>query len=664
MRYFLLFILFYTVSVSSQSSIPKNYNPSNGLPSADITNLTQDITGYLWMGTQKKGIIRFDGYEFEHFTENNGLISNNVHHILFKSDTLFIATDKGLSIRTKNTFTNISGEEVLKIQKANHKILLVTKQGVYQLKKGKMIPIKLNYQIDLSPIQDIQYFENGYYIATTKTLWFVNNLENPTKIVRINEGNFTSLKLLNNQLFATTKNKGVQVFEVNKNRMRFTNIKRVTSINFANNQYWISTDNNGVYVYNTDFTFEKRISKYNGLKVNHITDVFVDRLNNCWLTTIGNGIYKYTPLIPKTTKRLNIYFENIEVDHKTVDSISINNYSRTLQLQPHQNSISLSYKTVDINNSSKLEYRWKLNDDQSPWSTRSSIDFAHLSSGNYIFQVQSRNKTLQESSYIQFLFFIDTPIYKKNWFIYSAIGVSISIAIIIIFLVFRSIRKKNAKKVKQLQLENHLLSLEQKALQLQMNPHFIFNVLNGIKALGSQQKSEEMNDTINNFAGLLRGVLHNSRKEEISLQQEIETLQKYVLLEQQMSANDFEFIIDTSGITIDLDEILIPPMIIQPFIENAIKHGISHLKAKGLVTLLFKVKSNFIHCAIIDNGIGYKHSKKEPARTNHQSVALKVTKERIESISGEQSFYISEIIENKEVKGTKVWFRVPLKTEF
>jgi hypothetical protein len=657
-------MLFCTISVSSQNSIPKNYNPSNGLPSADITNLTQDITGYLWLGTQKQGIIRFDGYEFENFTENDGLISNNVHHILFKNDTLFIATDKGLSIRTKNTFVNISGEEILKIREANHKTLLVTKQGVYQFKKREMIPIKLNYQIDLSPIQDIQYYENGYYIATTKTLWFVNNLKNPTKIVRINEGNFTSLKLLKGQLFATTKNKGIQVFETNKNRMRFTSIKRITSINFTNNQYWISTDNNGVYIYNDDFTFEKRISKYNGLKVNHISSVFVDRIDNCWLTTIGNGLYKYVPQKAKTTKHSEIYFENIEVDFQSIDSILINSYRSTLQLKPNQNTISFSYKTVDINNPTKLEYRWKLNNDLSPWSTKNSIDFANLSSGDYTFQVQSRNKSLQESSFIQFLFFIDTPIYKKDWFIYSITGVSIVIAIIIILLVFRSIRKKNAKKIKQLQLENHLLSLEQKAMQLQMNPHFIFNVLNGIKALGSQQKSEEMNDTINNFAGLLRGVLHNSRKEEISLQQEVETLQKYVLLEQQMSANNFEFTIDTSNVIIDIDEILIPPMLIQPFIENAIKHGISHLKTSGLVTLLFEVKGNFIHCTIVDNGIGYKHSKKESTRTNHQSVALKVTKERIESISGKQSFYISEIIENKEVKGTKVWFRIPLKTEF
>ncbi|MFY0604248.1 MAG: histidine kinase [Flavobacteriaceae bacterium] len=666
MRYLLFFFLLLTVTVTSQNSIPKNYNPSNGLMSENISYIIQDSTiGYLWFASLDKGIIRFDGNEFLSFTKNEGLISNRAHHILCKNDSLFIATDKGMSIKINNKLVNIIGDEILKIRNLKNRILLATKQGVSEYKDGKIFPIKINYQIDLSPVKDIQYFNNGFYIATLKTLWFVNSLDTPSKIVRINEGSFTSLRILNNQLFATSKKKGVQIFEANKNQIRFKNIKNITSINYINGQYWVATDDNGVYVYADDFSFEKKISKYNGLKVNHISEVYADRVNNSWLATIGNGLYKYSSEVrEKISVTPTIHFENIEIDYQSLDSISINHYENQLYLEPTQNNISFSYKTVDINSTSKLEYRWKLNNNESPWSIKNDIAFANLSPGNYSFQVKSRTKNLQETSYKTFRFFINTPFYKKDWFIYSTISSSALILILIISIIFNNIRKKNAKRLKQLKLENNLLSLEQKALQLQMNPHFIFNILNGIKALGIQQKFEEMNDTINNFAGLLRGILHNSRKEEVSLQQEIDTLKKYIILEQQMSSNPFVFTLDIDKINIDLDEIIISPMLIQPFIENAIKHGISNVNRKGLISLSFNIKDTFLHCTITDNGIGYKQSQKKSTKTSHQSVALEVTKERIKSISGIQSFYISEIIEDKLIKGTMVWFRVPLKTEF
>jgi two-component sensor histidine kinase len=655
MRTLLVIFLFFSLTVTSQNSFPKNYTRANGLPTIDINSITQDSIGYLWLASPNKGIIRFDGQVFESFTKNDGLISDEVHHLLYSNDSLFIATEKGLSIKVNHTFINVAGEKTLKIKKIGNRILLATTQGISKYSKGKIVPIKLNYQIDLGAVYDIAYFNNGYYIATFKTLWYVNSLTAPTKIVRINEGMFSSLSLLNNKLFATTKNKGVQVFETNKNQILLKDVKRITSIDFSDNQYWISTDNNGVYIYDADFNFKKRISKYNGLKANHISQVFIDRTKNHWLATKGSGLYKFPSETLISDKSMAaIHFENIEVDYQTVDSIPFNHYKKTLYLQPSQNNISFSFKSVDINAITKMEYQWKLNDKKSPWSARNDIAFANLEPGKYTFQVQSRNSTP-----IKFLFFIDTPIYKRDWFVYSLVV----IGLLIVIVILNAFRKKNIKKMQRLKLENHLLSLEQKALQLQMNPHFIFNVLNGVKALGSQGNTEEMNDTINHFASLLRGVLNNSRKEEISLQQEIDTLKRYVLLEQQMATETFDFNVDTTKIKMDLDEILIPPMLIQPFIENAIKHGVKSLKSGGSILVSFSIKDTFLICKVIDNGIGYKKAKKQVSK-DHRSVALKVTKERIENISGGQSFYISEVIENKRVIGTKVWLRIPLKTEF
>ena len=290
------------------------------------------------------------------------------------------------------------------------------------------------------------------------------------------------------------------------------------------------------------------------------------------------------------------------------------------------------------------------------------LDFANLQSGNYTFSVQSKVNG-KESTFKSFQFFIDTPLYKKLWFRISTLTTILLIITLIVYRYITRIRAKNKAKVEKLQLENHLLSLEQKALQLQMNPHFIFNVLNGIKALASSKDNAfELNSTINTFATLLRSVLSNSRKEEISLAQEITTLKSYIELEQQMSSKKFTYNINTH-ISLDANEVLIPPMLVQPFVENSIKHGIKPIE-NGVLTINFDEVDNYLHCSIIDNGIGYKQSQKNKEKKSHNSLAVKVTQERIHSLSGNRSFVIEEIKENNNVTGTKVWFKLPLKTDF
>lgn len=221
---------------------------------------------------------------------------------------------------------------------------------------------------------------------------------------------------------------------------------------------------------------------------------------------------------------------------------------------------------------------------------------------------------------------------------------------------------KNKTKIEKLQAENHLLSLEQKALQLQMNPHFIFNVLNGIKALGNAGKTTELNNTISKFAILLRAVLNNSRQEEISLADEISILKNYISLEQQINATSFEYEINTD-VNLDAEEILIPPMLVQPFVENCIKHAFKASKSNK-ISIIFSTKNQFLECSIIDNGIGIQQSKLQIKSSSHNSVAIKITEERIKTLSKKSAFSIAEISKNKAIIGTKIFFKIPLKTDF
>ncbi len=643
----------------AQSNPLKIYTKTDGLPSLQITEGIQDNVGYIWFASNK-GLIRFDGNNFATFTSKNGLISNHITTLANKKSELLIGTDKGLSIQSHNQIRNFEGNHINCILTVNNHTFLGTNKGIFRLRENYLSPLRTNFQIDLNIVNDLKFDGKFYWIATNKSLWKLDKLINPEVLERIDVNNYTAVLIHNNTVIATTFNNGIQFITNNEVRTQAVTAQNITGVKKINNQFWILSEDDGIEVLDANFNFERTINKYNTLTTNKVTTAFQDTEKNTWIGTQNKGLF-FLKNDKITSNKPIIYFENIEVVFTPIDSININNYHKTLQLPADKNHISFYYKTVNISNTNNLEYRYSLNNQASPWSKKSAVDFAYLSPGNYTFTAQSRIGKL-ESQPLKFTFFIDTPIYQKKWFIWTSIAFACLLLGGISALYIRKIKAKNKAKVAKLKLENHLLSLEQKALQLQMNPHFIFNVLNGIKALGNSGKSVELNTTISMFATLLRGVLHNSRQEEISLAEEISTLKNYIELEQQMSTKSFEYSI-TNHLNIDPEEILIPPMLIQPFVENSIKHGISSVE-NGKIAIRFTAKNDFLQCEIEDNGIGFMQSKKLKKTSTHQSVAMQVTKERIQNLSKKSSFNSIEITENNQVKGTKITFSIPLKTDF
>ena len=380
------------------------------------------------------------------------------------------------------------------------------------------------------------------------------------------------------------------------------------------------------------------------------------------------GLTEYRPAeIDQDIDRPILYLEDVKVAFKSVDSINLLNWTNTdkvLQLNPDQKQVSFSFKTVDLDHPNGVEYRYKLNDGiWSPWSTINTQDYSELNYGNHDFVVQSRNHRWKESEPLRFSFYIESPLYKKGWFQWTIIGLVSMVLALIAYQYIKRIKRKTNQEKERLELENHLLTLEQKALRLQMNPHFIFNVLNGIKAM-APTKPDKMNETVNSFATLLRETLVNSRKDTIGLDQEIKTLKHYVEVERLMAEQPFTYdiILNTD---LDAEEILIPPMLIQPFVENAIRHGILKGSRAGELKIQFDTTEDLLKVTISDNGIGIYSSQQQKPKTDHQSMALKVTRERLASISGKDSLEISEIKNNDgTIGGTTIVFRIPLETDY
>lgn len=203
--------------------------------------------------------------------------------------------------------------------------------------------------------------------------------------------------------------------------------------------------------------------------------------------------------------------------------------------------------------------------------------------------------------------------------------------------------------------------LHLKSLQLQLSPHFIFNTLQGIQSFIFQQDESLIADYIAEFAALMRAILHASQQVEVSVHDEVQLLQTYLSLERRRFADKFSFSIEYSEVKKPL-QVKLPALLVQPFVENAILHGIGN-QLNGEVHIVFRsnLKSLFVH--VLDNGIGRKAAQKIEKRT-HQgtSTALKILRERAElSKKGNRLNFNFKILDRKEhnrVTGTHVIIQV------
>jgi LytS/YehU family sensor histidine kinase len=225
---------------------------------------------------------------------------------------------------------------------------------------------------------------------------------------------------------------------------------------------------------------------------------------------------------------------------------------------------------------------------------------------------------------------------------------------------------------KQLQMAKEIVELEQKTLRLQMNPHFIFNALNSIQSNIGTGNEKEARYYLAKFSRLMRQILDNSRNPVITLEEEVQTLENYLLIEKFCNGDRFDYQINVD-LNLEADFIQIPPMLLQPFVENAIKHGFKQKDAsnennqRGLIIVDFKEKGNILECSVTDNGIGREKSNELnqlSKETYHKSTALLVTQERLDLLNENENFQSLEMIdlydENGVATGTKVILRLKI----
>ncbi|GEM_PF-2577512 len=335
-------------------------------------------------------------------------------------------------------------------------------------------------------------------------------------------------------------------------------------------------------------------------------------------------------------------------------------------LEQHQNSFSIEFSAINFNLYPQTNFAYRLEGQENDWvesGDRRFVTYTNLSPGKYTFYLKSIDKQGDWSAPVRLLDINIPPAFYQTFWFKSLVFISFFLLLWSIYLLrVKQIRRQEQWKIS---LDHQLADLEMQALRAQMNPHFLHNSLNAINWFILEEKPEQASKYLVKFSRLMRLVLSNSRLKKISLAQELEALHLYVSLEQIRLENSFLFSLEISD-DIDSEEIKIPPLLLQPYIENAIWHGLMNKKdAPGQLRIRLWLEKDCLICTIEDNGIGRQAAAKikEATLAPAPSQAMEITAKRLDLLertgSAKAQIQIFDLENDQaEATGTKVQLQI------
>lgn len=399
-------------------------------------------------------------------------------------------------------------------------------------------------------------------------------------------------------------------------------------------QIWIGTNNGLAIIQFTGNGLEKfTIRKFNadnGLLSNEINSI----------AAYGNSVYL-------GTQKGLFQLQSSLFDKKSISpipfhlrSIRINGEEQPImdeyRLGRNKRNLEISFVALDYQNPKRIEYRYRLGDNEENWFDLSGreIQFNQLPYGRYLIEIQAKREFDEwtDAANIKLSIINDPPFWITPWFILLA-GLLVSGAAYLI--VRRRIRAIRKREREELDLHRKMTGIEIQAIRSQMNPHFIFNALNSIQYFISYNKNQEAARHLASFAQLVRKILDSSREVFIPLSEEMEMLRLYLEFEKLRFEEKFDFHLSVDP-SIQAEQVLIPNMVIQPFVENAIKHGFKGLSRKGILEIRVTREEKGFRCIISDNGIGRERASLRRSlekRDGQKSLGTLMTMEKKEALA-------------------------------
>ncbi len=559
---------------------------------------------------------------------NSFLNAKDLHHISNSNQFIYCSFDRA---------------SVLKFE--NNTISLVRKLNANRAYRSYYDPeFKRVY---VSHVDDLLLYEND---SSFKSLKYKNKNIVAKDICQTDNG-IIWIATFNDGLLGYKNNQIAMTFDVT-NGLKSNIIQEMKS---DGNNLWIITDK-GIQILNSNTKkFKSSLTNIGNIKGIVINDKSV------FLATQERFFEIDKTILPKQYHLKEIYIKSVTINEK--DTLVKKDYS----LPYDKNRIKLTFHINGFYPNDELLFEYRLLGLNDNWIVLDkNVDFVNFNSlppNDYIFEV--RSKTSSENKYVntKINFKIRKPYWESWWFISALILISFSLLTLFYRNKLKTKEKEKELALKNAKFENELAVLKLENLKSQMNPHFIFNALNSIQEYIVLNQKNLASSYLAKFADLIRAYLDHSSKGYISLREEVECLDTYLQLEKLRFEDKFSYTINSLKSN---EDIKIPTMLIQPYVENAIKHGLLHKKENRNLVIDFELlkEEKILRCIILDNGIGREKAAKLRS-TQYKSFATEATQHRLDLLNFGKKRKIGATIddltnENNRAVGTKVTLLIPI----
>jgi ligand-binding sensor domain-containing protein len=683
-----------------------SYTKADGLSSDAVMSISQNRNGNFYFGTYDSGLTKWfvpadslPSIVYADELKNSTVWATLVDH----NQNCWVGSATGLDILDPNgnlVQNKLTGSILTKIRTIlflSDSIQLVGgSDGISMWNGQDLTPLYTELSLDVNKLISTKDY---LYVASTTGLFRakITSAMNDIELIELPENNVKSITVDNaeniwigtnsNGVYVMTKGGKLYPFELDYNDTRSRTILGL--ITDESGDIWAATLN-GVYQisYQLDDHYNFRINHF-GYAEGLITlecnqnAIYEDRDHTIWVGT-SEGLVQIDPKLNDDLFRfrkpellitgVRLFMDDFDYSVYDFEENKESGVPLRITFPYNKNHLTFDFIGLHLKDPEGVKYQYRLRGAEESWSpvtTNRYATYSFIDHGEYDFEVRATNNSGEWSEISRMQVIILPPFWLTWWFILLSIVAGIGLLILFFQIRIRAIKQKQENE--KLSFKNRLLFLEQQSLNASMNRHFIFNSLNSIQYFINSSNKLAANKYLTSFAKLIRKNLDSSQANNfiVTLKEEIERIELYLSLEKMRFEGKFEYKIDLDE-NIDTESIEIPSMILQPFVENSIIHGVLPVDRKGNIRIHIYLEFGFLVLELTDDGMGIDKSltlKKTSKDSSHDSMGMEITSRRIDLIrklTGENLMIIGPFQTNDDKGnslGTKVIIKINIENQ-
>lgn len=668
------------------------------------TKIKKDNQGNIWIATSKNGLWQYKlkTKKIDHHFYKNGhefLKTNYINQLEVHGHKLWIGYSYGRVDVLDTRTLRIVDSYVLRSSKSDKRAVILdmlfdqynnlwvgTKEnGVYVFREGKIYNLNArNSGLTEDHILNIEMVNNQVVLCSSGGTIFIGDSEElniQQQKTDIDDVDFTLKAIKSDKsgnIWVGTAGQGVVVLNDKWKAFDTLNIQNGDLHNdeictFLEDQYgkmWVGT-NKGLVRFAADTLRKEAIFfQEDGLLSNEfMTGAYHgDGSDKLWMGTIFGVNYWEPSSFERDTILEPIFIRSMQADDKLFENIY---HGQDLPVfHRKSNSIRIEFDQLGLNRKPNVHYRTRLNGQDPNWRVTSSqnvLNYINLSGGDYTLQIQrQRSNGDWEDKIYAWKLKVDYKFYEYWWFLVGLVLVS---GALLFYFLYLYTQYYNYLREKQMKRERELIKMEMQVLRAQINPHFLFNTLSSINHFILNNEKKVASEYLVDFSKLIRHILLFNKERYITVAKELEILELYIDLEVKRLGVSFDYYI-TNESDVQLEKIFIPPLILQPIVENAIWHGLMPKNGEKILEINVLNHSNeSLKIEVKDNGIGRVAASQRKKESKHKSVGIEITEERLQLWStdmkqGENQLVVHDLYdENNNATGTSVEIIIPIKNK-